>query len=284
MARLTISMLTALICFWVGSLLVGCGPSEEAPAPAQQLVKRKIPSAEAKPKTKPVAKAAAPAPTPVPASPQPPPSVAAPAPTPVPASPQPPPSVAASVPTPAPASPQPPPVVAASTPAPAENAAVPESKTPASTPPTTSKDEALQLAAGLEQLLALKTAYAYNPEGKIDPFSSVFDTQLQVDVVTEEKEAKPAKRVPQSPLEMVDLSQLKLTGVILAPSGNRALVQDSSGKGYVIYTGTYIGNREGRITKILKDRLVVAERAQDNMGRDVSEERELKLQKPPGEM
>ena len=62
-----------------------------------------------------------------------------------------------------------------------------------------------------------------------------------------------------TPLERIDLSQLKLVGIILASSGNRALVEESSGKGYVIKTGTYIGVNSGKVVKIRKEKVVVEE-------------------------
>ncbi len=132
----------------------------------------------------------------------------------------------------------------------------------------------------MKDLLTFEKAYSYDPEGKIDPFVAVFETQEPTEM--ESEKGKPAKRIPQSPLEMVDLSQLKLTGVILAPSGDRALVQDASGKGYIVHPGTYLGNREGQVSKILQDRLIVTEKDQDNLGRPVTVEREIKLPKPPG--
>jgi hypothetical protein len=57
----------------------------------------------------------------------------------------------------------------------------------------------------------------------------------------------------------VDLSQLKLVGIIRASSGNRAMVEEASGRGYVIKKGTFIGINCGRVGQILKDRVIVDE-------------------------
>ncbi|MFZ5570114.1 MAG: pilus assembly protein PilP [Thermodesulfobacteriota bacterium] len=122
----------------------------------------------------------------------------------------------------------------------------------------------------------------YNPAGKLDPFAPLFKEEQ---VVTEDKSQnkKKKRRGHLTPLEKVDLSQLVLLGTILAPSGNRAMVADTSGKGYVITNGTYIGMSSGRVVDILKDRIVVEEEVENILGKISLRKRELKIQKPLGE-
>ncbi len=118
----------------------------------------------------------------------------------------------------------------------------------------------------------------YNATGKINPFEPLFKDKQAV-----AKKNKKIKRVPRTPLERVDLSQLKLVGIILASSGNRALVEEASGKGYVIRKGTYIGTNGGTITKIQREIVYVEEKFEDGFGKIQTRKRELKLPKPPGE-
>ena len=118
----------------------------------------------------------------------------------------------------------------------------------------------------------------YDAIGKIDPFEPLF-SEKPVSV----KKKKNKKRIPRTPLERIDLSQLKLVGIILASSGNRALVEESSGKGYVIKTGTYIGVNSGKVVKIKKEKVVVEEEFEDLFGKTKLRQREIKLPKPPGE-
>ena len=120
----------------------------------------------------------------------------------------------------------------------------------------------------------------YNPVGKIDPFIPLFKEE-QVAATT--KETKKKRRTHLTPLEKVDLSQLRLLGVILAPSGNRAMVSEVNGKGYVVTVGTYMGISSGRVVEILKDRLIVEEEVENILGKISLRKRELKLQKPAGE-
>jgi type IV pilus assembly protein PilP len=119
----------------------------------------------------------------------------------------------------------------------------------------------------------------YNPKDKIDPFEPLFKEKPAVAVVKKKRK----KRVPRTPLEKIDLSQLRLVGIILASSGNRALVEESNGKGYVIKSGTYVGTNAGKVVKIEKDKVIVAEEYEDVLGNVTLRNKELRLPKPPGE-
>jgi len=118
---------------------------------------------------------------------------------------------------------------------------------------------------------------AYDPTGKIDPFEPLFKAK-PVSV----KKQKRKKRIPQTPLERIELSQLKLVAIIVASSGNRALVEESTGKGFVIKTGTYIGTNAGKVVKIKKNKVIVEEEFEDVFGKIKTRQRELKLPKPVG--
>ncbi len=119
----------------------------------------------------------------------------------------------------------------------------------------------------------------YDPKGKIDPFEPLFREKPTVAMV----KTKRKKRIPRTPLEKIDLSQLKLVGIILASSGNKALVEESNGKGYVIKRGTYIGTNAGKVVQIQKNKVIVAEEYEDVRGNVSVRNKELKLPKPPGE-
>lgn len=118
----------------------------------------------------------------------------------------------------------------------------------------------------------------YNPTGKIDPFKPLFQEKPKL-----ARKSQRKKRLPQTPLERIDISQLKLVGIILASSGNRALVEESTGKGYVIKKGTYIGTNSGKVVKINKETVIVEEEIEDVSGKVVVRKKEIKLPKPPGE-
>ena len=126
-----------------------------------------------------------------------------------------------------------------------------------------------------------KVGLTYNPIGKIDPFVPLLKGGPAITTGVKRKEKK--RRIPLTPLEKVDLSQLTLKGIIQAPNGSRAIVTEASGKGYVIRVGTFIGTQSGRVSEILRDRVIVEEEVENVLGKVTLRNRELKLQKPPGE-
>jgi type IV pilus assembly protein PilP len=157
----------------------------------------------------------------------------------------------------------------------AQPIAKPGQATPAS--PTEAKPETSELIKA-----SMEIAATYNPKGRIDPFEPLFKAQPQA--VDEEASTKSRRRTPQTPLERVALSQIKLSAIMRSSVGNRALVEDASGKGYVIKKGTYIGLNAGQVIQIEKDRVIIEEEVENLMGELVVQNTELKLQKPAGEL
>ncbi len=130
--------------------------------------------------------------------------------------------------------------------------------------------------------LGKKLAYSYDPKGKLDPFQPLFTTEAQR-MAPAKKKGKKKKKLPLTPLQRIGLSQLKLVGIIVSPTGNKALVEEPSGKGYVISKGTYVGTNFGRVKKVLNDRVIVEEEVEDfSSGEMKPREKELRLRKRPG--
>ena len=130
--------------------------------------------------------------------------------------------------------------------------------------------------------IARYRARLYNPEGKIDPFENPLKKQGP-QPVEEKAEANKPDRIRQTPLERIDLSQLTLVGVIKFPSGYKAIVEEASGKGYMIKRGTYIGTNYGQVAEIQDDRILIQEKVKDVLGKYKDKTSQLKLQKPLGE-
>ncbi len=100
--------------------------------------------------------------------------------------------------------------------------------------------------------------YTYNPVGKPDPFKPF----IQLVPV------KEARNTPLTPLQKYEISQLKLVAIISTADGTyMALVEDAAGKGYFLKKGTEIGKNDGKVTKIMKDRVIVEEVYQDISGK-----------------
>ncbi len=155
-----------------------------------------------------------------------------------------------------------------------------------STPPEISDNTTQQsVPAPASDLIkeSLQVAGTYDPAGRFDPFEPLFKEQNNSAEVKTSK-GKHDKRVPQTPLERVSLSQLKVTAILRSTEGNSALVEDATGKGYVIKRGTYIGLNSGRVIEIDKSRILIEEEIENVMGELTIQKAELKLQKPAGEL
>lgn len=110
--------------------------------------------------------------------------------------------------------------------------------------------------------------YSYNPAGKPDPFKPFVQSA-----------SRGSRTAPATPLQKFDVSQLKLVAIITTSDGNIALVEDATGKGYFLKKGTWIGKNDGKVTKILKDTVIIQEVYQDIFGQTKTNEISLFLHK-----
>lgn len=129
-------------------------------------------------------------------------------------------------------------------------------------------------------LLNIQAPPPYNPKGKPDPFEPFIKEEGQQVL----KAMKPKRRSPQTPLEQIDLGQLKLVAIIASPSGNRAMVEEATGKGYVLKEGTYVGMNSGKVVGITIEKVMVEEEFEDAYGQTITQKKEITLPKPPGEL
>jgi Tfp pilus assembly protein PilP len=135
---------------------------------------------------------------------------------------------------------------------------------PTKTKPLTvgKKKEGLAKAAETKEPEKKEEAeYSYNPIGKPDPFKPFIELA-----------SREGLRKAVTPLQRFDISQLKLVAIISTPHGNVALVEDATGKGYVLKKGAWIGKNDGKVTKILKDKVIIEEVYQDIFGQTKTSE------------
>jgi type IV pilus assembly protein PilP len=150
--------------------------------------------------------------------------------------------------------------------------------TPSSSPPLKAKspgvekkkEEATKVAEKKEPEKKEEAEYSYNPAGKPDPFKPF----IQLTPVRE-----GSRTAPLTPLQKYDIGQLKLVAIISTPEGNIALVEDATGKGYFLKKGTWIGKNDGKVNKILKDKVIIEEVYQDIFGQTKTNEISLFLHK-----
>lgn len=111
-----------------------------------------------------------------------------------------------------------------------------------------------------------EVVYSYDPTDKVDPFKSFILAKKEL----EEKETKTY-------LEILDISQLTVSAIVLNSENQWALVRDSKGDGHIIKVGTRIGKRRGRVSKILDKEVIVTEYYKDIRGREIVRDVSMKL-------
>jgi Tfp pilus assembly protein PilP len=79
---------------------------------------------------------------------------------------------------------------------------------------------------------------------------------------------RPEVHIPVTPLQRYELGQLTVVATIWDVSPPRAMVEDSTGMGYIITLGTPIGRNGGVVTAIEPQRVLVEERVLDFYGRE----------------
>jgi len=132
---------------------------------------------------------------------------------------------------------------------------------PAAKKPAGEEPEKLTLEK-LEQLKEAKEReYIFNPEKMLDPFRPI---EAVIAAQSAKPDSKEAALLP--PLQRMELSQLKLVAVVMAGNNTRALVEDSTGMGYIISLGTLMGTRQGQVKSIIPDKVEVLEEVQDFRG------------------
>jgi type IV pilus assembly protein PilP len=142
------------------------------------------------------------------------------------------------------------------------------------------KRKAAELLASIHQQASITGKNTNDLDTLVNPFLPLFSNAPPAPKDKKKKEKDPKELTP---LEKVDLSQLELVATLRATSGNKALVEDSTGKGYVINKGTFIGIHSGSVIEITSESIVVEEEIETLAGDIKIQKREIKLQKAPGE-
>lgn len=132
--------------------------------------------------------------------------------------------------------------------------------------------EAVKAKKGLSPTLSKVSEYIkYNSAGRRDPFLSIL-------ILTKQKIEKQKKK-KRNPLENVDVTEIKLLGVVKKGNKYFASVLLPDGKAFTITKGTTIGLYDGKVVDIALDRLVVREYVMDYRGRIKPKDTILKLRK-----
>lgn len=98
--------------------------------------------------------------------------------------------------------------------------------------------------------------YQYEPTGRRDPFKPFGESQSTKAPVTQ---AEPEEQVPKEPLEMYEVLQYKLVGIIWNVTDPKAMVRDPSGKLHMVKKETKIGRNNGFVAAIREGEVIVVE-------------------------
>lgn len=153
---------------------------------------------------------------------------------------------------------------------------------PPSAPKTAAKVPAKEVprpAAGVRIEPPSAVLYAYNPRGKRNPFQPLVVEKKATPPPKKkiEQAAKKEKEEPRTPLERFDLTALKLVAVVWNIPHPRAMVEDSSGKGYILSLGTRVGKNQGQVTKITSAGVVITQKVEGADGKLRTLETPLRL-------
>ena len=108
--------------------------------------------------------------------------------------------------------------------------------------------------------------YTYDPKSRRDPFQSL-TRMIKAD------KTKP----DMPPLQRVQISDLKLLGIMWGGYGYYGLVQTPDGKGYTVKEGMLIGTNNGVITTITDKAIIVSEPSIDITGQKSTKDVEILL-------
>ena len=116
-------------------------------------------------------------------------------------------------------------------------------------------------AAPVEDILTVASSsddevgerFTYNMIGKRDPFRSF----ISIEVVRGDLDS------PLGPLQLHEIDQYQLAGVVWNMDAPKALIEDPEGIGHVVELGTLVGKNWGRVTQIKPTELIITEEYRD---------------------
>lgn len=119
----------------------------------------------------------------------------------------------------------------------------------------------------------VSTGFTYDPTGKRDPFRSYR---------WERQERLNAAAATRGPLEQFDLGQLSVVAVVWNTDKARALIEDPSGRAYVVSEGTAVGKNQGRVIHIDDNLVLVKETYVNFEGEETTKDVELRIRRSQG--
>jgi hypothetical protein len=106
--------------------------------------------------------------------------------------------------------------------------------------------------------------FTFIPVKTLDPFVPFLTLDANSQFRSSEEEDEP-QGGPLTPLQKMTVSEIErgLKAITWGGLGTRAVIEDSTGRGYIVTVGTPAGEHSGVITQILSDRLVIQQEIWD---------------------
>lgn len=105
--------------------------------------------------------------------------------------------------------------------------------------------------------------FAYSPKNMPDPFKPFIAPAEapapQAVTGEEDLDTTPEPQRPLTPLQKMRISEIEagLKAIMWGPLGRKAVIEDAAGKGYIVGVGSPAGERNGVVTEIFNDHLVI---------------------------
>lgn len=114
--------------------------------------------------------------------------------------------------------------------------------------------------------------YRYDPADRRDPFK----------VLLEQRKPAFLSDEPLTPLQQLDLGQLRLTGVIVGKGDPMAMVSAPGGKSYILKKGVKVGRNNGVVVGVDPEGVSVQEKYYDFVGEVRESVQKIELPKREG--
>ena len=125
--------------------------------------------------------------------------------------------------------------------------------------------------------------FTFYPVKALDPFVPFIEPETSSQSrFGEEEDDAGGQRAPLTPLQKMTLSEIEkgLKAISWGELGRRAVIEDSTGRGYIVTIGTPAGEHSGVITQILSDRVVIQQEIWDRKAKKrVPQDFTIKLSK-----
>lgn len=113
--------------------------------------------------------------------------------------------------------------------------------------------------------------YEYEIEDRPDPFAPFVSGQARENTIPTAPDEILEVDEPLTGMQLFEPGQLTLVALMMTGGETLAMVQDFTGRGYVVTEGTKIGRR-GIITEITEDRVLIEETSKTRSGKILKNE------------